>query len=191
MFFRNAVCLALVASGLVTSSLCKADDRTKKSRPDKVESYTEQKKSFKEGDKTTVTRNVKEFVEVDGKSFGVTKAVQSVVVIPQRMWYIGAEGWHDDEGFNIDGLVSFNSGGVVLPSPLSRIKTVINGRSVHVSLEANDVITKIDGVEVKTDLDLFMAVHTAANPRSLAIEFINFRDGEIMTGTISAVKLKR
>jgi len=190
MFTRKIACIALVACGLWGSGLCQAGEREKKTRPTQSESYSEKDKSFKEGEKTTVTRSVKEVVIVNQKERTVTKDVQTVVAIPKRMWYIGAEGWHDDEGFNIDGLVAFNSGGGVIPSPLSRVKTVINGKSVTVSLEANDVITKIDGLDVKTDLDLYMAVHTAANPRSLTIEFINFRDGQTMSGTISAVKVR-
>ncbi|MFL5339769.1 MAG: hypothetical protein ACJ8F7_06335 [Gemmataceae bacterium] len=180
-----AILLSLFWVALCTA-VCEAQQRPSKTRPPNYQST----EIPKEGERASITRTTTETVVSDGVSTTREKKVQVAVVVPQRKWMIGAQGWYDDEGFNIDNLVRLSVGGRRHESPLSRVRTFINGRVLDVALEPGDVVTRIDGIDAKNELDMFIAVNAAQNPRDLSIEFINNRNGQTMTGSISAVKVR-
>ena len=187
--FTSVIPLAL-AAGLLAAGEAPAQPRPMKTRPAGVAAYQDGQQQFQEGQKVQVTREITRSVIENGVPRQVKEQVQAVVVIPRRQWVIGALGWHDAEGYNLDNLLNVIVGVQMVPSALSRVRTVINGREMPVALEPRDVITRINGMPVTTPVDLYLAIHTAANPRDMAVEFINHRDGQTMAGRISAIKLR-
>ena len=112
----------------------------------------------------------------------VAQTVAEIVAVPKRTHTIGAEGWHDKEGFNIDAITA--------DGPLSKVTTLVDKKEVVRKVEPKDVIAKINGTPVATDLDLFLAVQLAEDPAKLTVEVISHKDGSTYTGTVSAAKVK-
>ncbi len=119
----------------------------------------------------------------------VRNARNTTVTVPEREWTVGVAGWFDHEGFNVEQLPDVRSGPLTFPSPLRLVKRVVNGRGHNTMLEPGDVIQKIGGVRLTNELDLLMAVQTAPNPRALWVEWVDCRTGQLLSGTVSAIRL--
>ena len=175
-----AAVLAFVAAVGVGGAA--AQERKKKVKPVGTTAVSDGVTTKKAGEKVERTRTV----VVNGQQ----RTVKSVIVLPNRDWVIGMTGWYDNEGYNIESLVDVTVGANTFPSALKSAKTQINGKNLTVMLEPGDVISKVEGSTVTTPEDLLIAVQTAPNPRSLNVEWIDWRTGNVMAGTLNAIKLK-
>ena len=172
-----------------------AAERPEKKKPADAKSYDEGTKAFPVGEKvtvnvtqyvpTTVTKTVRVGNEVKAVTETVLVPVQAsvVVVVPARKWTLGAEGWHDKEGFNVDKARA--------DGPLAKVRTLDGNKESFRQIEPNDVIAKIDGRPVATELALYLAIQGAAAPEKLSLEVISAKDGKTYTGTVSAAKPKQ
>ena len=81
--------------------------------------------------------------------------------------------------------------GTVADGPLAKVRTLDGNKESFRKIEPNDVIAKIDGRPVATELDLYLAIQGAAAPEKLSVEVISAKDGTTYTGTVSAAKPKQ
>lgn len=172
-----------------------ADDRPTKKKPADAKSYDESTKEFKVGEKRTVNvtryvaQTITERIVVNNMLEVVTKTVMVPVtttimmVVPERKWTLGATGWHDGEGFNVEKVTA---GG-----PLAKVRQLDGNKETFRKVEPNDVITKLDNLPVTSELHLYLAIQNARTPERVPIEFISARDGKTYIGTIEAAKVKK
>ncbi len=182
-----------VAVGLAVAA--GAAERPEKKKPADAKSYDEGTKTFPVGEKLTrtyttyQTQTVTKTVRVGNEVVAVMETVlvpvtqTGTVVVPARKWALGAEGWHDKEGFNVDKLSA--------DGPLAKVRTLDGNKESFRKIEPNDVIAKIDGRPVATELDLYLAIQGAVAPEKLSLEVISAKDGTTYTGTVSAAKPKQ
>ena len=182
-----------VAVGLAVAA--GAAERPEKKKPADAKSYDEGTKAFPVGEKVTVnvtkyvTETVTKTVRVGNEVKMVTETVlvpvtqTGTVVVPARKWTLGAEGWHDKEGFNVDKTAA--------DGPLAKVRTLDGNKEAFRKIEPNDVIAKIDGRPVASELALYLAIQGAAAPEKLSLEVISAKDGTTYTGTVSTAKPKQ
>lgn len=204
--FRMALSMAFALCLLIPSNGI-AQPRQPKKKPDTVKLQREDTQ-FKEGEKVEITRlvPVMEAMETTARSEGNPKSEgtsstalrptyklhkeTSFIILPPRRWMIGADGWFDEEGYNITQLREILSSGRLSDSALRSIKYMDkDGRELRAVLEPGDVIKSINGYPTTSLVQLYYAVNGAPNPRDLAIEWINSRNGDVLTGRVSAVKV--
>lgn len=172
-----------------------AAERPVKTKPADAKSYDEGAKEFPVGEK--VTRNVTEYVpQTVTRAVRVGNQVQPVtetvlvpviktvtVVIPERKWTLGVEGWHDKEGFNVEK--------VAADGPLAKVRLLDGNKETFRAVEPKDVIAKVGGKPVASELDLYLAIQEAAAPDRIPVEFISAKDGKSYAGTVVAAKAKK
>jgi S1-C subfamily serine protease len=186
--------LPAACAALALALTAVAAERPDKKKPDGTPSYDEAAKVFPVGDKQTSTRtryvaqtvtrqvvvNMQVQVVTETVMVPVTETV--AVVVPKRRWSLGATGWHDHEGFNVERLAA--------DSPLAKVRVLDGNKETFYKVEAKDVIAKIDGQPVASELALYMGVQGAGDKGTLTVEVISAKDGKTYTGTVTATKAK-
>ena len=169
-----------------------AAERPVKKKPADAKSYDESKKEFPVGKTMTwttyrdVQQTVTKTIQVGNQVQTVTETVtvkvpiQVEVVVPERKWTLGVEGWHDHEGFNVEK--------VAADSPLSKVRILTGNKESFRKVEANDVITHIDGKPVVSEQGLYLALQGTAAPERLSLDIISAKDGSMYSGTVAATK---
>ncbi|MFO0806768.1 MAG: hypothetical protein U0791_26995 [Gemmataceae bacterium] len=131
----------------------------------------------------------------------VTAAKAKDVAMPAAEWTLDADGWFDNEGFNISkayprsGLWAMrtirgnrppSSTGSGLPTSPSALVPHAPPRLYRAG--PNDIITHIDGVAVTSYARFVYAINTASNPRDIPIVVMNGNTGRRHVFYVTAYK---
>lgn len=158
----------------------------------------------KAGEKLKLERSeVKTRKDEDGllEVTDVTAAKAKDVAMPAAEWTLDADGWFDNEGFNIakayprSGLWAMrtvrgnrppSSTGSGLPTSPAAMVPQAPPRLYRAG--PNDIITHIDGVAVTSYARFVYAINSAANPRDIPIVVMNGNTGRRHVFYVTAYK---
>jgi len=125
---------------------------------------------------------------------GSGRTAKAGVVIGQTNYMIGVRGYASDDGLVVLSTLQRRDldRGNRMRCPVKEIQVDFrgNGRLINMYLEPGDVITSIDGFDVKNLDQLIVAVNSASNPHDMQISFIDWRTGNEYTGTIDAMRIR-
>lgn len=164
----------------------------KKTRPANAETYNDQSTVAVGSIVQGLESRAEIATDPSGRSFERRYTVAVPIRVPERKWLIGADGWFDSDGYNIERISEVDrTDGKSLASPLKSVTTMIDGREQKFALETGDAIVSIEGKPVKAMNTFYVALQTATDPAKVRIEFRKFGDEAARDGVISLVPVAK
>jgi hypothetical protein len=164
----------------------------KKTRPANAETYSDQLDVAVGSIVQGLESRTEAVTDASGRTFERRYTVAVPVRLPERKWLIGANGWFDSDGCNIERVADVNrADGKSVASPLKSIITMVNGREQKIALEAGDAIVSIEGKPVKAMHTFYVALQTAVDPTKVRIEFRKQGDEAPRDGFIRLVAVEK
>lgn len=164
----------------------------KKTRPANAETYSDQLEVAVGSIVQGLESRTEATTDASGRTFERRYTVSVPVRVPERKWLIGADGWFDSDGYNIERISAVDrAGSKSVASPLKSVVTTMDGRAQKIALEAGDAIVSIEGKPVKAMNTFYIALQTATDPAKVRIEFRKLGDEAARDGVISLVPVAK
>lgn len=185
--------LILVGLSLVSTFLgAGGAELEKKTRPANAETYSDHLDIAVGSIVQGLESRTEATTDALGRTFERRYTVALPVRLPERKWLIGADGWFDSDGYNIERISEVDrADGKSVASPLKSVVTTMDGRAQKIALEAGDAIVSIEGKPVKAMNTFYVALQTATDPAKVRIEFRKFGDEAARDGVISLVPVAK